>query len=77
MKKSKRILLLLCFIEAIFIAGSLLLLYLTKDLQPAPEYESGETAVRIMEMMGLFGGAIGGVLLVLYFVVRSRERDGA
>jgi cytosine/uracil/thiamine/allantoin permease len=77
MKKSKRILLLLCFIEAIFIGGSLLLLYLTKDLQPAPGYESGETAVRIMEMMGLFGGAIGGVLLVLYFVVRSRERDGA
>jgi hypothetical protein len=55
----------------------LLLLYLTKDLQPAPGYEFGETAVRIMEMMGLFGGAIGGVLLVLYFVVRSRERDGA
>jgi hypothetical protein len=77
MKKSKRILLLLCFIEAIIIGGGLLLLYLTKDLQPAPGYESGETAARIMEMMGLFGGGIGGVLLVLYFVVRARERDDA
>jgi hypothetical protein len=76
MKKSKRILFLLCFIEAIIIGGGLLLLSLTKDLQPAPGYEQGETAARIMEMMGLIGGGIGGVLIVLYFVTRSKERSG-
>jgi hypothetical protein len=76
MKKSKRILFLLCFIEAIIIGGGLLLLSLTKDLQPAPGYERGETAARIMEMMGVIGGGLGGVLLVLYFVARSKERGG-
>jgi hypothetical protein len=74
MKKSKRILLLLCFIEAIIIGGGFLLLSLTKDLPPAPGYPPGETAARIGEMMGLFGGGFGGALLVLYFVVRSKER---
>jgi hypothetical protein len=76
MKKSKRILLLLCFIEAMIIGGGLLLLYLTKDLQPAPGYEQGETAARIMEMMGALGGGIGCVLLVLFFVTKVKEGRG-
>ncbi len=76
MKKSKRIILLFCFIEAIIIGGGLLLLSWTKDLQPAPGYEQGETASRIMEMMGAIGGGVGGVLLVLYFVTRSKENSG-
>jgi hypothetical protein len=75
MKKSKRILLLLCFIEAIIIGGGFLLLALTKDLPPAPGYPPGETAARIWEMMGLIGGGLGGVMIMLFFVVRSKERD--
>jgi hypothetical protein len=75
MKKSKRILLLLCFIEVIIIGGGLLLLWLTKDLATAPGYEPGEPARRIWEMMGMFGGGAAGLLAVLYFVVRSKERD--
>ncbi len=75
MKKSKRILLLLWFMEAILIGGGFLLLNMTKDMPSAPGYDSGETASRIGQMMGLFGGGIGGVLLVLYFVVRAKERD--
>jgi hypothetical protein len=75
MKKSTRILLLLSFVEAIILGGGLLLLNMTKGMPSAPGYESGETAARIGEMMGLFGGGIGGVLLVLYFVVRAKERD--
>ena len=42
MKKSKRILLLLCFIEAIIVGGGFLLLHLTKDATPAPGYAPGE-----------------------------------
>ncbi len=76
MIKSKRILLLLCFIEAIIIGGGALLLYLTKDLQPAPGYGPGETAARIMEMMGVAGGGIAGMLLVLFIVIRAKERRG-
>jgi hypothetical protein len=77
MKKSKRILLLLCFIEAIVIGGGLLLLNLTKDLPPAPGYPPGETAARIWEVMGMVGGGAAGVLIVLYFVVRSKEGDAS
>jgi hypothetical protein len=76
MKKSKRILLLLCFFEALIVGGGMLLLYLTKDLQPAPGYQQGETAARIMEMIGVLGGGLGGVFLVLFFVTKAKERRG-
>jgi hypothetical protein len=73
MKKSKRILLLFCFIEAIILGGGFLLLHLTKDLPPSAGNAPGETASRIFEVMGMAGGGIGAMLLALFFVVRSKE----
>jgi hypothetical protein len=73
MKKSKRILLLLCFLEAIILGGGFFLLFLTKDLPSAAGTAPGETAARIVEVMGMAGGGIGAVLLLLFFIERSKE----
>ncbi len=74
MKKSTRILFGLFGIEAVIIGGSLFLLNAVSNKPSTSGYAKGETAARILEMMGLFAGGIGAVMLLLFFLQRSKER---
>jgi hypothetical protein len=74
MKKSTRILLGLFGIEAVIIGGGLFLLNAVSGKPSASGYPEGETSARIWEMMGLFAGGIGAVMLLLFFLQRSKER---
>ena len=76
MPPSKRILILGIIIE---ISLAALGWFLISQLQSGAEQPSGtveEASATILQVLGAAMGGLGGVLVVLYFVLRRKERVG-
>jgi hypothetical protein len=70
MKQSKRILILILVVEALFLIGGIALILM---IQNSLGKDGNETIRRIFTVMGMFMGGFGGFMGVWYFLMKKKE----